>query len=172
MYHGHRLNREFFTKDVLEVALLLPGKLLCVRGSNSNTLQYMVTEVEAYRGEEDEACHANRGRTPRNEIMYHKGGFIYMYLIYGMYWMLNIVTANEGIPQAVLIRGIKGFNGPGKLTRHLGLDGSYYGEDVCESDRIWIEDHGIKVDIGKGKRIGIDYAGSYWRDIEWRYYVR
>jgi DNA-3-methyladenine glycosylase len=172
MYHGSRLNMEFFTRDVLEVALLLPGKLLCVSGSNSDTMHYMITEVEAYRGEEDEACHANRGRTPRNEIMYNRGGFIYMYLIYGMYWMLNIVTAKEGIPQAVLIRGIKGFNGPGKLTKHLSLDGSYYGEDICESKRIWIEDHGIKVDIGKGKRIGIDYAGSYWRDIEWRYYVR
>jgi DNA-3-methyladenine glycosylase len=172
MYQGSRLNREFFTRDVLEVAPSLPGKLLLVSGSGSNSGRYMITEVEAYRGEEDEACHANRGRTPRNEIMYHTGGFIYMYFIYGMYWMLNIVTAGEGIPQAVLIRGINGFNGPGKLTKRLNLDGSYYGEDICESGRIWIEDHGINVDIGKGKRIGIDYAGSYWRDIEWRYYVR
>ncbi|MDZ7738826.1 MAG: DNA-3-methyladenine glycosylase [Bacteroidales bacterium] len=61
---------------------------------------------------------------------------------------------------------------PGKLTRHLGIDGSFYGEDISVSERIWIEDGGCKVDIDKGRRIGIDYAGTFWRDIEWRYYVR
>ena len=172
MTQGSRLNREYYMKDVLDVAPSLPGKYVCIVRSQGITERYMITEVEAYRGEEDEACHASRGRTPRNEIMYHRGGFIYMYFIYGMYWMFNIVTAEEGIPQAVLIRGITGFNGPGKLTRHLGLDGSFYGEDICGSARIWIEDHGKTVDIEKGKRIGIHYAGSYWRDIEWRYYVR
>ena len=172
MNQGRRLNRDFFTRDVLEIAPSLPGKLLCVSGSNGITHRHMITEVEAYRGEEDEACHVSRGRTSRNQIMYNRGGFIYMYFIYGMHWMLNIVTAEEGIPQAVLIRCIRGFNGPGKLTRHLKLDGSYYGEDIAESERIWVEDHGINVDIGQGKRIGINYAGSYWRDIDWRYYVR
>lgn len=172
MNQGRRINREFYIRDVLEVAPSLPGKYLCLSGSNGIAERYMITEVEAYRGEEDEACHACRGRTPRNEIMYHRGGFIYMYFIYGMYWMFNIVTAEVGIPQAVLLRGITGFNGPGKLTRHLGMDGSYYGEDICESERIWVEDHGKIVDIESGKRIGINYAGSYWRDIDWRYYVR
>ncbi|MFO7851275.1 MAG: DNA-3-methyladenine glycosylase [Bacteroidota bacterium] len=172
MHEGKRLNRDFFTRDVLEVAPSLPGKLLCVNDADGITGKYMITEVEAYRGEEDKACHVSRGRTSRNEIMYQRGGFIYMYLIYGMYWMLNIVTAEKEIPQAVLIRGIKGFHGPGKLTRHLNLDGSFYGEDVCESERIWLEDQGIHVEVKQGKRIGIDYAGSYWRDIEWRYYAR
>jgi len=172
MSQGIRMGREFFIKDVLEVAPALPGKYLCVSGSSNIPEKYMITEVEAYRGEEDEACHARKGRTSRNEIMYHTGGHIYMYFIYGMYWMFNIVTAEEGIPQAVLLRGISGFNGPGKLTRRLGLDGSYYGEDICDSGRIWVEDHGMIMDIERGKRIGIHYAGSYWRDIEWRYYVR
>ncbi len=168
---GQRLQRWFFTRDVLEVAPDLPGKFLCVTGENGMPGNYMITEVEAYRGEEDEACHVSKGRTGRTEIMYHRGGLIYVYFIYGMYWMLNIVTAQEGIPQAVLIRGIRGFDGPGKLTRQLNIDGSYYGEDICGSERIWLEDHGEKVEVAKGKRIGIDYAGSHWRDIEWRYYV-
>lgn len=172
MYKAKRLEKDFFTRDVLEVAPSLPGKVLCIRLLDGCIERYMITEVEAYRGEEDEACHARKGRTSRNDIMYHRGGFIYMYFIYGMYWMFNIVTAKEGTPQAVLIRGITGYNGPGKLTRHLNLDRSFYGEDITESVRIWVEDHGIKVKTGQGKRIGIGYAGSYWRDIDWRYYIR
>ena len=172
MNTGQRLEEDFFTRDVLEVAPSLPGKFLCVNLLNHSFQRHMITEVEAYRGEEDEACHARRGRTSRNEIMYHRGGFIYMYFIYGMYWMFNIVTAEEGIPQAVLVRGIKGYNGPGKLTRHLNLDRSFYGEDLTASPRIWVEDHGIEVKIDKGKRIGIGYAGSHWREIDWRYYIR
>ena len=171
MNHGSRLKRDFFSRDVLEVAPDLPGKYLCVPGEDGITGKYMITEVEAYRGEEDEACHVSKGRTGRNEIMYHRGGLIYVYFIYGMYWMFNIVTARAGIPQAVLIRGIKGFGGPGKLTRQLKIDGSYYGEDICGSKRIWLEDHETKVETAQGKRIGIDYASSHWRDIEWRYYV-
>ncbi len=167
-----RLERDFFTADVLEAAPLLPGKFLCVDSQAGPKGRHMITEVEAYRGEEDLACHARKGRTCRTEIMYHHGGLVYMYLIYGIYWMLNIVTSVEGLPQAVLIRGVSGFNGPGKLTRHLGIDGSFYGEDISVSERLWIEDRGCRVDIGQGRRIGIDYAGSYWRDIEWRYYVR
>lgn len=170
--HVKRLGRDFFSGDVLQVAPALPGKYLCVPGTDGVPSRYMITEVEAYRGEEDEACHVSRGRTARTEIMYHRGGFIYVYFIYGMYWMFNIVTAEEGIPQAVLLRGISGFYGPGRLTKHLKIDGSYYGEDIAHSERIWLEDHGTKVDVAKGRRIGIDYAGPYWRDIEWRFYIR
>jgi len=168
----HRLDRDFFTRDVLDVAPELPGKFLCIKSSQGISGSYMITEVEAYRGEEDKACHASRGLTQRNKIMYEIGGSVYMYLIYGIHWMLNIVTSDKGTPQAVLIRGIKGFPGPGRLTRHLRIDGSFYGYDVCNSSVIWLEDHGINAGIGKGKRIGIDYAGSYWRDIEWRFYLR
>lgn len=172
MDHNSKLGSDFFSRDVLEVAPALPGKFLCVMNDKGLVERYMITEVEAYRGEEDEACHVSRGRTGRTEVMYHRGGLIYVYLIYGMYWMLNIVTATEGIPQAVLLRGISGVNGPGRLTRHLKIDASYYGEDIALSGRIWLEDHGKEVDIAIGKRIGIDYAGAYWRDIEWRFYAR
>ena len=101
------------------------------------------TEVEAYRGSEDRACHASKGRTPRTEIMYHEGGRLYVYLIYGMYWMLNVVTGGENDPQAVLIRGVENFPGPGKLTRSFGIDRTFYGEDLTISERIWFEESGL-----------------------------
>lgn len=167
-----RLNRTFFMDDVLSVAPLLPGKYLCLTNSNEKTVKHIITEAEAYRGEEDMACHARRGRTPRTDVMYRRGGYVYMYLIYGIHWMLNIVTGREGDPQAALIRGIKGYEGPGKLTRHLGIDGSYYGEDLTQGKKMWVEDSGMQFITGKGKRIGIDYAGEYWRDIEWRFYLK
>jgi DNA-3-methyladenine glycosylase len=110
-----------------------------IRRSESQTTAYSIIEVEAYRGEEDEASHARFGKTSRNRIMYARGGLVYVYLIYGMYWMLNMVTGPEGQPQAVLIRGLKGFDGPGRLTRALGIDRSFYGEDLAESDRLWLE---------------------------------
>jgi len=108
-----RLKREFYIRDVLEVAPELPGKNLVVRSGNGLHGRYMVTEVEAYRGSEDIACHASKGRTARTEIMYHEGGRLYVYLVYGMYWMLNVVTGCENDPQAVLIRGVESLDGPG-----------------------------------------------------------
>lgn len=160
----NKLREAFFQRDVLEVAPELPGKHLVI---NNNS--YLITEVEAYRGKEDLACHASKGRTARTEIMYRDGGYIYVYLIYGMYWMLNFVTALSGNPQAVLIRGIDGFNGPGKLTRHLLIDGSYYGESVCKSSRIYVADNGIQHPIKTTPRIGIDYAGQFWAEKPWRF---
>ena len=97
--------------------------------------RYMITEVEAYRGIEDLACHASKGRTLRTEIMFQEGGCLYMYFIYGMYWMLNIVTGGKDDPQAVLIRGVEGYSGPGRLTKSLGIDKSYYGEDITVSEQ-------------------------------------
>jgi DNA-3-methyladenine glycosylase len=103
--------------------------------------------------------------------MYHEGGKIYVYFVYGMYWMLNVVAGPTDIPQAVLIRGAGECNGPGKLTRSMSIDGSYYGEDLTLSDRIWIEETGIILPYETGKRIGIDYAGDPWKDKPWRYYT-
>jgi DNA-3-methyladenine glycosylase len=129
----------------------------------------MVSEVEAYRGEEDEACHARYGKTRRNQVMYNPGGCAYVYLIYGMYWMFNIVTGPPGDPQAVLIRGVPGFAGPGKLTRALGIDSSFYGEDLVTSQRLWLEDGSLKPRIIQKPRVGIDYAGEPWKSKAWRY---
>ena len=133
--------------------------------------QFMITETEAYRGTEDLACHASRGKTTRTSIMFEQGGKLYVYFVYGMYWMLNIVTGDRDNPQAALIRGIEGFNGPGKLTRELGIDRSFYGEDLTISDRIWIEDRAIEPVVGSGPRIGIDYAGPLWKNKPWRYFI-
>jgi DNA-3-methyladenine glycosylase len=163
-----RLGESFFQRDVLEVAPELLGKIISIV-KDEKLLTYTITEVEAYRGEEDKACHASKGRTSRTDIMYQNGGYIYVYLIYGMYWMFNIVTGKINTPQAVLIRGIKDINGPGRLTKHLGIDGTFNGENICSSNRIRIIDEGLKVDIKKGPRIGIDYAGDPWVNMPWRY---
>ena len=172
MTSGRRLTRDFFTRDVLPVARELIGKELVVKSGKLSYKRCLITEVEAYRGEEDRACHASKGRTKRTEVMYHEGGKIYVYFVYGMYWMLNIVAGEEDNPQAVLIRGVENCNGPGRLTRHLGIDGSFYGEDLTKSDRIWIEDTGIIPDFLTGKRIGIGYSGDPWKDMPWRFYIQ
>ena len=168
---GIRLREDFFLRDVLNVAPDLIGKyiVICKIG---NICRYLITETEAYRGEEDKACHASRGRTPRTEVMYGKGGRIYVYFVYGMYWMLNSVTSNENDPQAVLIRGVEGISGPGRLTRELGIDRTYYGEDLSASARIWVEDAGIEPVIKVGPRVGIQYSGDEWITKPWRYQAK
>ncbi len=166
-----RLAREFFTRDVLEVAPHTIGKIICLKYPDGETGRFQITEVEAYRGPDDKACHASKGRTARTEIMFLEGGRLYIYLIYGMYWMLNIVTGEKDNPQAVLIRGLEGLKGPGVLTRSIGIDKSFNGEDLITSERIWIEDAGVVRAIKTGPRIGIDYAGEYWKERPWRYYV-
>jgi DNA-3-methyladenine glycosylase len=171
MFPVERLSTEFFIRDVLDVAPDLPGKTLAIRLPDGKPGRFGITEVEAYRGTEDKACHACKGRTVRTEVMFHEGGKLYVYLIYGMYWMLNIVTGRENDPQAILIRGVEKYAGPGKLTKALGINRSFYGEDLVTSDRLWVEDAGVNVDIKTGPRIGIDYAGEYWKSRPWRYYI-
>jgi DNA-3-methyladenine glycosylase len=171
MVRLRRLSRGFFIRDVLEVAQELPGKTLVVILPDGTPGKFRITEVEAYRGAEDKACHACKGRTPRTEIMFHEGGRLYVYLIYGMYWMLNIVTGKENDPQAVLLRGIENITGPGKLTKALAIDKSFYGEDLVTSGRIWIEDTGFNTFVKTGPRIGIEYAGEYWKSRPWRYFI-
>lgn len=167
-----RLHSDFFTKDVLEVAQKLPGKVLA-RKQEGKIHRFIITEVEAYRGEEDLACHASKGRTKRTEVMYHKGGSIYVYLIYGMYWMLNFVTGMNSDPQAVLIRGLCGTYGPGRVGRLLRLDRSFYGEDIETSERLWVEDNPSDdlPGIQTAPRIGIDYSGDVWKNKKWRFFI-
>jgi DNA-3-methyladenine glycosylase len=137
---------------------------------NGSELRYRIIETEAYRGAEDLACHASKGRTPRTEIMFQEGGLVYVYLIYGIHWLLNVVTGDMNEPQAVLIRVLdQGLNGPGKLTKVLEIDKSFYGEDLVTSHRMWIEDDGSKPEIEYRKRVGIDYAGDIWKNKLWRF---
>lgn len=165
-----RLGSEFFMGDAVEVAQKLVGKTLVRRFDNGNMLSLPITETEAYRGEEDLACHASKGRTPRTEVMYWQGGVVYVYLIYGMYWMLNFVTSEQDFPAAVLIRGLEGIKGPGRVGKALQLDRSFYGEYLSVSERIWVEDHGKTPTLSTSKRIGVDYAREWalkpWRFVE------
>jgi DNA-3-methyladenine glycosylase len=163
-----RLLTDFFERDVLQVAPDLLGKYI-VRQANGIATRYRIVETEAYRGEEDLACHASKGRTPRTDVMYRRGGVVYVYLIYGMHYMLNFVTATEGNPQAALIRGVENAVGPGRVSRLLKVDKSFYAEDLLTSTRIWVEDGNEPAPkIKTGKRVGIDYAGA-WRDKPWRF---
>ena len=167
----YRLTRDFFSADVLQVAPALVGMTLAVSCGDGTVSRLLISETEAYRGEEDRACHASKGRTPRTEVMYHEGGLIYMYLVYGMHWMLNVVAGQLNDPQAVLIRGAGSVTGPGRLTRALRLDGSFYGIDAVYSDKIWFEGPSVERDIAESSRIGISYAGSPWKEKKWRYTI-
>jgi DNA-3-methyladenine glycosylase len=165
-----RLKREFYIRDVLILAPDLLGKKI-VRIIKDKRFEYYITEVEAYRGTEDLACHASKGRTRRTEAMYLDGGHVYMYFIYGMYWMFNIVASEAGTPQAVLIRSLKGINGPGRLSRELQLDKGLYGEYLVTSNRLWIENGREVNKIKTSPRIAVDFAGDYWEKMEWRFFV-
>ncbi len=169
---GNRLSANFFTRDVLKVAPGLIGKTLVRQFDDNSVRRYIITETEAYRGGEDRACHANKGKTKRTEVMFREGGLVYVYLIYGMYWMLNFVTGQINDSSAVLIRGIDSVSGPGKVGRELQLDKSFYGENLFTSDRIWIEESGGKPEYTTSERIGIDYAGEPWVSKQWRFIIK
>ncbi len=166
--HG-RLDRAFFRRDVLAVAPELLGKRLVMADADGSKSIYIITETEAYRGVDDLACHASKGRTRLTEVMFGDGGHVYMYLIYGMYWMMNVVTSVEGTPQAVLIRGLSEVSGPGRVTRLIGVDKSFNGEDLVTSSRIGIEESENLPSYTSAPRVGIDYAGEPWKSKPWRF---
>lgn len=166
-----RVDRSFFLEDAVTVARRLPGTELII-GTGEKSGRYMITETEAYMGDGDRACHASKGRTRRTEPMFLEGGHLYLYFVYGMHWMLNIVTGPAENPQAVLIRGVAWHNGPGRVTKGLGIDGSFNREDLASSQRIWIEDTGHHPELVAGPRIGINYAGEPWISKPWRFIIR
>lgn len=170
---SRRLLRDFYTRDATLVAQKLIGKLLCRRRVGSaETIKVRITETEAYRGMDDSACHASSGKTPRNSVMWDKGGSVYVYLCYGMHYMLNAVSGEKGSPEAVLIRGVEGADGPGKLTKLLGIDKTQNGSDLVFSDELWIEDDGfVPEKINTSPRVGIDYASPEDRAREWRFFI-
>jgi DNA-3-methyladenine glycosylase len=164
-----RLSASFFQRDTFLVGREILGKILVRKFANGEEKRYRITDIELYIGEEDEACHAHKGLTKRTEIMYAEGGRLYVYLIYGMYWMLNIVSYIKGEPHAILIRGIENIDGPGKVGKELQIDRTFYGEKLTDSHRIWIEDASIVTEYSTHKRIGISYASQEWQDKPWRY---
>lgn len=165
----NRLSAAFFQRDTVTVARELLGKVLVRVFPDGRVRRYRITETEAYCGPYDLACHASKGRTARTEVMFNAGGRVYVYLIYGMYWMLNFVTGPENEPAAVLIRGMEGFSGPGRLGRELHLDRSFYGENLETSQRLWLEDAPGIQKILASPRIGIGYAGEPWISMDWRF---
>jgi len=181
-----RLKRNFFTQITLKVAKEMLGKYI-VHKIGKKKIIGKIVETEAYIGPRDKASHAYLGKkTSRNKAEYLIGGHIYIYLVYGMYWQLNISTGEERRPECVLIRATEPIsrdknkipkiaNGPGKLCRFLKISEKHYGLDVCKSDKIWLEDRGEKIKLSAiiaTPRIGIDYAGPYWSKIKWRFYIK
>ena len=162
-------DREFFRQDALTLAPALLGKMLVRRMPDGSEMRLRITETEAYCGVEDTACHAHKGKTGRSEILWRDGGTIYVYLCYGMHWLMNVITGENGQPQGVLLRAGELHDGPAKLTKYLKVDGSFNGEPVDGNERIWFEDDGFHPRIRTAPRVGIDYAGDYWKSIEWRF---
>ena len=152
-----KLQADYYMQSALILAPDLLGKILC-RRTEGGVLRYRITETEAYDGQTDSACHAHRGKTPRNSVMYEKGGTAYIYLCYGIHNLLNVVTADTGVPEAVLIRAVEGITGPGRLTKAMGIDRSLNGCDLTVSDLLWLEDDGARFEYTATPRIGIDYA--------------
>ena len=166
-----RLESGFYRRDVLDVAPDLLGKVLC-HAIGDDVLRGRITEVEAYRGEEDTACHAHAGMTRRTAVMYEAGGLTYVYLCYGVHHLLNIVTGVAGQPQAVLIRGLAGVPGPGRLTKYMGITTADNATDLVASPSIWIEDAGCPPSqVTTSPRIGIAYASQADRERLWRFSV-
>ncbi len=190
---GKLLPRSFYERPAYEVAPDLIGSVL-IREIDGHRLSAVIYETEAYQGQEDQACHARKGVTPRCQVMFEEAGHAYLYFTYGMHWMLNLVCEPEGQPAAVLIRAVYALegldqmrvyrpklagtehwlDGPAKLTEALKLERSMNGADLCDSKTGLRVEHGIKVPlelIQASPRIGIKYAPEPWRSIPWRWVV-
>ena len=192
------LSQTFFDRNPVTVCQELLGKFLVIK-KKWNISKYIITEVEAYDGEEDEACHARHGKTERNAPMYSAPGCRYVYMIYGMYYMLNIVTGPGKHPSAILIRGLrdneeswgilrkieeywkkgkekvtrnKDFAWPGKITKNLWIDKRFNGKKANENSWLRVEESWIVVSpIKTAPRVGIDYASDEWKNKHWRFYA-
>src|SRR5271170_4236176 len=157
------LDEEFFGRPALVVARELLGKYL-VRRVGRQTIAAIIHETEAYVGPHDLACHAAKGHTPRTAVMFGPAGIWYVYFVYGIHWMLNIVTGDEGYPAAVLLRGAGEWVGPARLTKGLGVDKQFNGRLSAEESGLWIENRGLTLPrsaVQRTPRIGVDYAGDW-----------
>ena len=163
-----KLPDSFYHRPCLDVARELVGKVLVHRVDGVEH-RLRITETEAYCGEADTACHAHKGRTRRTEVMYMEAGTIYIYLCYGVHWMLNIVTGEPGHPEAVLIRACEGkYNGPGKLTKALHITGQLNRGSIL-GEELWIEDDGFACTVAADTRVGIGYASEEDQARLWRF---
>ncbi len=182
------LPREFYERDTLTVASDLLGQIL-VREMDEGTIRAAIVETEAYLGRKDDAAHSYKGKSERVRVQYGPGGMAYIYMIYGLYYCLNITTGPIGEPEVVLLRALepleglelmkkrrssdklKGLcSGPGKLCMAFNIDRTLYGANLCEPGPLYIEKGGTPDRISTSKRIGIDYAVTS-RDALWRFTV-
>ena len=168
------LPQQYFSRPTVQVARSLIGKYL-VRVLDGREIAGRIIEVEAYVGPRDKACHASKGKTQRTEVMFGPSGMAYVYLIYGMYHCLNVVTDREEFPAAVLIRAIEVdgvlIDGPGRLCRALKIDRSLNGIDLTTQESLWFEDRGgliLRRQVAALPRIGVGYAGA-WAKKPWRF---
>ena len=167
-----RLGKQDYQRNAVGMAKALLGMTLCRRLDDGTVLRARIVETEAYFGEEDTACHAHKGRTLRTDVMYASGGFAYVYLCYGMHDMLNIVTGPADHPEAVLIRGVEGAIGPGRVTKALQITRAFNRENLVDSDRLWIESEGVSARFKATPRIGIGYATKRDQSRKWRFVLR
>ncbi|MBN1326130.1 DNA-3-methyladenine glycosylase [Candidatus Falkowbacteria bacterium] len=176
-----RLKANFYQQNTFKLAKALLGKYL-IRKIGKKILIGKIVEVEAYYGPQDKASHASKGKTERTKIMFDKEGVAYIYLIYGMYHCLNIVTEKKDFPAAILIRALEPIkniktktNGPGKLCRAFKISKNLNGENLISSKKLYLAQKSKEKiknsQIVKAKRIGVDYAGHYKHKL-WRYYIK
>lgn len=173
------VDRSFYSRDALTVAKELLSCVI-VRKIGRKEIRARIIDVEAYIGEDDLACHASKGRTSRSEILYGEPGHAYVYLIYGMYYIFNVVVERKDFPAGIMVRAVhvegvdqKKTNGPGKVCKMLAIDKSCNGVDLTEGKKLWIE-YGEKIqprDIGVLKRVGIDYA-QHCAHYPWRFHIK
>ena len=164
------MTEQDYRQDAVSMAKTLLGMELCRRLDDGSVLRAKIIETEAYFGEGDTACHAHRGRTPRTDVMYSSGGFAYVYLCYGMHDMLNVVTGPVNHPEAVLIRGVEGSSGPGRVTKMMRITRALNRENLIESTRLWIEaTEDTALRFKATTRIGIGYASKRDQARRWRF---
>lgn len=163
-----RLGYDFFHRHALEVAPELVGKVL-IHATPEGERRLRITETESYCGEADTACHAHKGRTRRNEVLYADAGTVYVYLCYGIHNLMNVITGDRDDPQGVLIRACEGFPGPGRLTKALGITRAHNRRDMVSDPEIWIEDDGARFEILTAPRVGIGYASPEDQARPWRF---
>lgn len=164
-----RLTAQDYGRDAVAMAKALLGMTLCRRLDDGTVLRARIVETEAYFGEEDTACHAHKGRTPRTDVMYAPGGYAYVYLCYGMHDMLNVVTGPADHPEAVLVRGVEGASGPGRVTKAMQVTRALNREDLVRSERLWIETDGVAPRFKASARVGIGYASKRDQARKWRF---
>jgi DNA-3-methyladenine glycosylase len=189
-YSKTRLDRRFFARPTLDVAEELLGKTL-VKVEDNVLVGGLIIETEAYIGEEDLACHARAGLTPRTKVLYGPPGFAYVYFSYGMHWLFNVVTESENIPAGVLIRAIEPTiglerikerrgsqpqqlwtNGPGKVCQALAIEKQHHGMDICRGSSSVFLAEGISPDkftVTKTPRVGLNKVVEPWKSIPWRF---